>query len=500
MSTGVHSLFPLRHRIFPALLLCVILLCAASGCASRVATDTIRSGLSSGNLDSLEKNLEETHQSFGEFATALNLARVYQMDGRWADSIRAYNDALVLLEDYESRAVVNIRALLAGAGTVFFSRGAGEYYGVGYERSLLHTFNALNYLMLGDFSGAAVEMRRMDKRQEIWLEESQARIEKYLESKSELDSPSQLPSGYSMRDILRREDVRTLLNNYQDPFSYALGAVLFRLAADSQAAAVSMRRAIALDDGARQLFADAWPGPAPKRAKADERVDPVVPPLPLPHLPALPRPNGKNAPGKATEAAAQEVTLIAFTGISPALRVENVRIWFPAIGQVLIDLPSYAKPVTGVKPEVFAGNGQVPLSLYPLLRTDLLAYRTLWDEVRMEAAFATSRALARAGVSAAAYAAARSNEDTREYAPLFAAVAGFIMDFFASSMSESVRNWETLPNTGYLALSSVPRGSDITIAAGNCRTSLHLPPDARGVIIMVTELSTANLKVHHVTY
>ncbi|SBV90783.1 conserved exported hypothetical protein [uncultured delta proteobacterium] len=498
-----------RCGTLPLLCLCALLLALSSGCAGRVPTESIRSNLAAGSLEPLEQSLEETHKSYGEFVTALNLARVYQVDGRWADSIKAYNDALVLLEDYESRAVINVRTLLSGAGTVLFSRGADEYYGVGYERSLLHTFNALNYLMLKDFTGAAVEMRRMDKRQEIWLEESQARIEKYLESKKYLESPEDLPPGYSMRDLLLDHDVRGLINNYQDPFSFALAAVLYRLADDSQAADVSMRRAIALSDNANLLFTHCWPGKPPGKTtgkgsgkdKTDAATPPAVPRLPLSALPIAE--NAAPASGKKEKTVdTQEVTVIAFSGLCPALRVEGVRVFFPAIGQILVDLPSYAGPVFGSKPAVTARNGAEnrEIELLPLLRTDVLAYRTLWDEVRMEVTFAVSRALARAGIAATTYAVARSNEDTRDYAPLVATLASALINMLADAMSESIRNWETLPNTGYLAVTDVPRGSTVTVSVGGDKVSMDLPPEVRGVIVMATELSNSNVKVHYVTY
>lgn len=495
MGTFTSHFFPPRSRILPALFFCVLLAVFSSGCSGRVGTEAIRSDLSVGSVDSLEEKLRETHESYGEFVTACNLARVYQIAGRWRESISAYNDALIILEDYENRAVVNIRGVASNLGTMFFSRGAGEYYGAGYERSLLHTFNALNYLMLEDFSGAAVEMRRMDKRQEIWLEESQTRIDKYLESEKCLESPDDLPAGYTMRDILRNAEVRDMVNNYQDAFSYALAALVYRLTDDMQSAQVSLGRAAALDESIGTLAESAWPGKyfnpnsggtsrpdTPQRSQTRSTPEPA---------------SGENAAPQT-----QEAVVIAFSGLAPALNVENVRVWLPPIGYLLIDLPAYKRPVFGSSPTVFASFGETNqnIALHPLLHTDRLAYRTLWDEVRMETAFAVARTLTRAGVSATTYAVARSNEDTRAYAPLLAILATAIMDVFATSTSGSVRNWETLPNTGYMAMDNVPRGSVITVSVGGDRASVHLPLDARGVIIVATELSNSNVKVHYVTY
>ena len=280
---------------------------------------------------------------------------------------------------------------------------------------------------------------------------------------------------------------------------------LGRLAGDMQAAEVSMRRAIALDDNAATLFADVWaakdaPLPSPQEKKggigalSPEKM-PVVPPLPE-------RPgSGEVVLDRKPETVpeTQEVTILAFTGLAPALRIENVRIWFPAVGYLLIDLPSYTRAVRGKPPEVNAPS-LVKMLFHPLLKTDVLAYRTLWDEVRLELAMATSRAVTRAGIAAASYAAARSHEKTRDFAPLVGSLTTAILDIFATAMSGSVRNWETLPNTGYIAMTNIPRGSVITIGSGAHKQRIHLPGEARGVIVMVTELSNSNLKVNHATY
>lgn len=486
-------------KVFAVLGLCSLLACATA-CSSRVSTESIRASIAGDNLKPLKEELQETHAAYGELVTALNLARVCQLKGHWRESIAMYEEALSILEEYERRAVISIRSLAAGAGTILFARGSEGYFGSGYERSLLHTFNALNYIMLGDFEGAAVEARRMEHRQSRWLEESQARIEKHLAS-SAVASPDDLPPAYSMRELLRDEGVRNLLNNYQDAFSYALSAVLFRLVGDYQAADVGMRRAMALDENATRLFADAWPLPGTARASGKEKKTQTaenraaVPPLP-------PKPStGERALDGAQEDVpdTQEVVILAFTGLAPALNIEHVRIWFPAVGYILLDLPAYARPVHGVAPQASVPT-LAQVVFYPLLRIDSLAYSTLWDEVRFEVASAFSRALARASVSAGAYAAAASHEDTRAYASLVGTLTTAIMDLFASSMSESVRNWETLPRVGHIAMTRVPRGGVVVAGAGEKRLSIGLPPEARGIIIVVTELSNAKVKVDYVAY
>lgn len=476
-----------------------------AGCASRVPSDTIRSSLSTGYVSDLCQKMEKTHESAREFVTALNLARLLQMEGRWKESIRRYDEALAILEEYEARAQINVREVAATAGTILLARGAKQYYGTGYERSLLHTFNSLNYVMLGDFAGAAVEMRKMDKRQEYWLQESQSRIEKKLDS-SRYDTAA-LPIQYSMREMLQDEAVRSLINNYQDPFSYALSAILFRIAGDMQASEVNMRRAVALDGKAGELFRYAWPQSrmqSSQKKKAGKKEAGNDDHIILPGLaPVRAVASGAEAPqsGDAAikEGHVQEVTIVALSGMTPSLKVEHVRMGFPKIGYVLLDLPSYAGAVPGRAPHAVVAPA-APVVFYPLLRTDRLAYRTLQDELDFEMGSAISRAAVRAGISAAAYAGVQSNDDRRQHAEAAGVLATVLLDLWTYSMSVSVRNWETLPNEGYIGMTTVPGGSTITVGEGGNQKSLSLPSDIRGVIIMMTYFSNTNMKIDYVTY
>ena len=476
-------------RLLPLLLLLAIL----AGCGGRVPTGTIRQSLATDNLDSLRSDLEETQKSYGDFVSSLNLARILQLQGRWQASIAMYNTALATLEEYEGRATISIRSIAASTGTILLSRGSEEYYGTGYERSLLHTFNALNHMMLGDFNSAAVEMRKMEKRQDYWLEESQARVEAMVRERNQtLDSPDDLPMQYSMRDILRDPSIRSRLNSYQDAFSYALSAVVLRIAGDMEGAAVNLRRALLLDDAVTAAFSPPWSG-AHTKDKETIAVPPIMQSANIPSA-ALRGVHGRNS----LPADQQELVIIAFSGLAPALGVENMRIFFPLIGYIFVDLPAYKQAVNTAEPIVSAGASAIPL--YPLLRTDVLAYRTLWDELRFEIGTAISRALVRAGIAGTTYAVAASHKDSRYYAPLIGVLTTTLLDIFASTMADSVRNWETLPNTGYLAVTTVPRGATITMDGAGRGQSVDLPPDAQGVIIIITELPNNNLKVNHVAY
>ncbi len=49
-------------------------------------------------------------------------------------------------------------------------------------------------------------------------------------------------------------------------------------------------------------------------------------------------------------------------------------------------------------------------------------------------------------------------------------------------------------------MAEVARGGTVTVGVGENKRVVSLPHEARGVIILATELSNSNLKVHYVTY
>jgi hypothetical protein len=478
-----------------ALTLSMLLLMLLAGCSARVSTEDIRSELSLGHYDELEEKMQTAHEVHEEFVTALNLARLYQLQGRWRESISLYDSALRVLEEYEQRAIVNIREMLGAAGSILVSRGSRGYFGTGYERTLLHTFNSLNYLMLQDFTGAMVEMRKMEQRQERWLAEEGARLQEHLEEAQEeqyvgYDELGSLPENYTMTGILNDPRTRDLANSYQDAFSYGLSAIICRIANDPEYAAISLRRAAMLSADAYSIFSAAWG----KGKMTAGLWEPVIPPLPSANPPAVnSRLRGSSNDGR------QEVSILVFCGLAPALHMERVRVPAPYIGYLMLDLPAFAPPVKIEKPIAESANDR-PLNLYALLHTDLLAYSTLRDELRYEIGSAVARAVSRAVVAGSAYALAAVNKDTRSAAALLGFVTTGIMDLLSFETSQNVRNWELLPSVGYLSQGYVQKGSGVRIKTGREEARINLPPEANGVIIMVSHVAKERMRVDYVAY
>jgi hypothetical protein len=249
-----------------------------------------------------------------------------------------------------------------------------------------------------------------------------------------------------------------------------------------------------LDEDAYSIFSSAWG----KGKMTAGLWEPVIPPLPSEKPPAqVSRSRASSA--AAAEGDRQEVSIIVFCGLAPALRMERVRVPAPYVGYLMLDLPSLVPPVRFETPLAESASGQ-PMDLRDLLHTDLLAYRALRDELRYEIGSAVARAVSRAAVAGSVYALAATNKNTRDAASLLGLVTTGIMDLLASETSQNVRNWELLPSVGYLSQGYARKGAGIRIKTGREEEQVNLPPEANGVIIMVSYVANEKMRVDYVAY
>ncbi|MDL2266445.1 hypothetical protein LJC46_00450 [Desulfovibrio sp. OttesenSCG-928-G15] len=490
--------FPLPLRgLLSALLLCMALPLAA--CSNRIGHAELTSDLHQGQLARLVQEAEKKYTPGKDFQQSLTLARLYQLQGEWARSIHIFNDAADILDEYEHRATHSVRDISAQIGTFTLSRGAKGYFGAGYERSLLHTFNGMNYLMLGNIQGAAVEMRKMEFRQERWLAESKAIVENMPRAaKQARISPEDLPPSYSMRSLLASEAGRRLMSTYQDAFSYTLSSIICSKAGDTQYAKVSAKRATALAPSAADLLHEthaakgktsrkkgAGKGKAAKTKAANARKN-------------LKTDDSAQSPPP-SRSGKQDVVFIVTTGLAPSMYIERVRTRFPVIGYFVLDMPSFHPPMfRTAPPQIFTEAGDL-IAPQALLFTDALAFRSLWDNLRYETAAAYIRAGLKAAAASGAYAAAYSSEELRPYSGLVALATTVITDFGTAWMDDGVRNWDTLPCNGFLARTTLAPGETLTLTIDDMMSEIPMPAEGNTVFVWVSYVTPNQLKVHYVT-
>lgn len=441
-------------RFYSKMVCSVVCLAFLTGCTPTVNTQQLDIGVS--QKESFSKviiEMEKDESSQDEMWYWLNLARMYQVQKEYQKSIDAFNKAEAILDEYENRAEISLRNIGEGIGSTLFSKGAETYYAKGYERTLMHTLNGINYSMLGNFEGATVEMRKMEKRQEFWLKESESKIVESKNKKSELQGnpdTESIPAGYSMASLLQDEEVKNMVNNYQDAFSYSLSSIISKISNNNEYSEISKKRAMALSSNAEVLFKE--------QKVQDNNV---------------------------------EVQVVVLSGQAPAQTIEKLRVPFPYTGYVVLDLPSLSVSKKDVS-NVLISTSDTQLDAIRLLKTEKMAYKTLKDEFPMEITKSLVRATSKGVVSKQAY----DNGGI-----LGGLASSIILDATASLMEKSYRNWEMLPNSGFLSKVSVKRGERVLIKIGEREESIFIPENTKnGSLILVSYLTNNNIGIDNVQY
>lgn len=468
-------------KIITYSLLCVLQLHATS-----LDSEALRSSLSKPQFDQTLITLREDTSDQDEFWYWLNLARLQQASGDFNSSINSFEKSFAILDEYENRAKVSLRNVGSFLGSTFLSKGAETYYGKGYERSLMHTLNALNYAMNGNFEGASVEMRRMEQRQEFWLSETEEKIKEAAEEKAKAEKEgndvSSMPSEYSMATMLDDPSVRNLANSYQDPFSYTLSSIITDIAfPDEKLGEVSLKRALTLNPDVSKAFAKlpvspttiqmpekTKPSPKGKKGSAPVAVQPQPPKIPK-----------------------MDVTVVVLAGEAPAVKIEKVRFpLFNGANYTSIDLPAFNPPINDVS-VVTISTDKLRLQPPRLLQSNAMAYKTLKDEFVGELSKAVVRATAKAVI------AKQASDNFGAFGGLMASLA---MDVGSSMADSGFRNWELLPNSGYLSKFEALQGETVTITMNDRQESFTLPKDKKGVLVLVSYITNDNIRIDHVEY
>lgn len=139
-------------------LLNVVALCMA-GCASFLSqSEETKSLLRQGQMTQALKELKEKSESEGkdQLMYTLDYAMALQISGDYKSSATAFIKADKLIDEKDYHSVSQVVGATLGAEEMI------QYKGESYEKFLVNSMNAINYLMLGDYDAALVECRRIN--------------------------------------------------------------------------------------------------------------------------------------------------------------------------------------------------------------------------------------------------------------------------------------------------------------------------------------------------
>ena len=409
---------------------------------------------------------------------ALNAATPEQIAPRisWLTrSIAAFDDAARRIDDYEAAAKVSASSETAA---LFTNQANLPYRGRAYDKVMLHTYQALNYLQLADPEAARVELNRALQRQRDAVQANAARIEESQKLAAEArsggvqDEQGRQGSSYDVdratsdpRTSAGISGIESKFNaailpygDYVNPFTTFLDALVFTHqgtdASDLERARKSWERVVNF---------------APQNSYAREDYVAVEPDLQSASRPAAPPPAG--------------LTYVIFeTGSAPYR--DQVRIDLPLfvftnnISYVGMALPELST-VYGYAPslQVTTSQGRAyPTALVASMDSVVAQdFKNEWPSILTKTIIATAT---KATIDAVLQ---KQMEDQ-------AGPTGALLFRIATAVTQmainiaDTRTWRSLPKEFHYARLPTPEDRQLTVAAGASALNVTLEPAAVQVV------------------
>lgn len=239
----------------------VFLVLGIQGCSSfqnytRI-TAPARADIERGNFrQALDIFPEKTAKGRNEVLIRLERGRIFQDMGQYSQSAHELEQADRLIRNYEERAVISARKTASHAGTLIVNEQFMPYEGKDFEKILLHTFDALNYLMTGNLVDARVEVRRAYERQEILSKKH----EKEMEQAREEGSAGGWERSFEQADQQGYERIRrkaaSVYSVYHNAFASYLSSLVYELNGEPDEAYIDLKKALTASPGSRSIQMD----------------------------------------------------------------------------------------------------------------------------------------------------------------------------------------------------------------------------------------------------
>ena len=229
----------------PAFLIASVLAVAAAGCSTVTDYTRVTSGgqraFADLDFNRAAKAYEKgTDCGLDRLCYLYELGTVLHMGGEFKESNERFQEAVRTVREFDNRATISARDTASGAGTLILNEKTEPYRGESFERVYAHVFAALNYLLMGDLTGARVEARQAFHRQKLERLRFQDEYDEAVRqsrAKNALSSKalSQAEKRYGASANVSKVEL------FQDAFSYYLASVIYEIKAEYNNGQVEMR-------------------------------------------------------------------------------------------------------------------------------------------------------------------------------------------------------------------------------------------------------------------
>jgi uncharacterized protein len=379
---------------------------------------------STGNVEGAIQLLESNNKSADkDLLYYLELGMLQRLGKRYDESQKTWSVANARIEAAGAGGLIELANFARGVGSYVVNDKMRAYAGYDYEKVMLLTYMALNYLAMGNYDAARVAIKQTHEL-EARIAEARAKqiaeVEESAQKRGARTSFREL-NGYPIQTIDNPE-VHALRNGYQSALSHYLAGFVYEALGEPSLAAPGYRLANELQPG-QALLEEALAGLDQRAAAPDDGM--------------------------------ADVLMIIGTGSAPAL--QSRQFMLPVQVENKLILIAYSFPVLASAsdtpmPTLLNVDGRA-LPVVRLTSVDLMARRRLLDEMPGIMLRATVRSTVRATMQYQAQRAAQ-----RDNTLALSLAAGIVTVGSALFESADDRTWRALPAEVSVARARLPRG------------------------------------------
>jgi len=204
----------------------------------------IIAGLDNGKAINTDKLLLAECKGNDRVLYSMERGRVAHILGNIDGSLQDFNVSMESIRIADARAYFSAVTAAENIGAVLFNDNAISYDAEGYERVLLHHYQALNFLTKKDLEGAGVEVRRANHEQKEALRRFESEIEAAQEEadKKHLSRHSQsvVSNSYAQMDELAGK----VKNSFQNAYTFYLSGFIYELLKQPNDAYIDYKKAL----------------------------------------------------------------------------------------------------------------------------------------------------------------------------------------------------------------------------------------------------------------
>ncbi len=255
------------HSPWPWFLASLLLLVTGCQTYSRQAeamTSTWAAGNAAAAAEAFARRADKRADSKDGVIWQLEAGTALRAACRYPESNRQFTAAAARMEAYERQAKVKLGR---EAAAIFSNPQNLPYEGRSYDKIMLHTYEALNYLALGEVDPARPELIRAYQRQQDAVAENQRRIEEARDAErdsgqTDAIARTRADPGFSaaINGLTRNLEGFKFYADYVNPFSVYLDGLYFLYAgagpSDLERATKSLRRVAEVAGDNPAVFAD----------------------------------------------------------------------------------------------------------------------------------------------------------------------------------------------------------------------------------------------------